>query len=99
MNREKECCAGDQLLVVDVAAVLARGLRNQWPPGLGWCNSHDAEERFQRDFGAPRHSADHPPAIEWNVDDAKFWKVVGQGAARRDWGAPAADGYRVPDTN
>src|SRR5262249_56144189 len=67
---EVERGAGDELLVVEVAAVLARGRRRDYAPGRRRRRAHHAEERRQRNFLSPRQPPALARAVEHDVDVA-----------------------------
>jgi hypothetical protein len=83
MDRQIERGAGDQFLVVHVAAVAPRRRRGDRAPGGGRRHRHDAEERFQGQLETPRQPSDHPRAIEGNMDEAHFLEIVGQRPGQR----------------
>ena len=89
VDRQIERGAGDQFLVVEVAAVAPRRRRVDRPPRGRRRHRHDAEERLERNFGAPRHLSDHPLLVERNVDDAHLLEVVRQRAGQRTDGVVA----------
>ena len=82
-DRQIKRRAGDQFLIVDVAAVAPRRRRGDRAPGRRRRRRHDAEERLQRQFEAPRQPADHARAIERNVDEAHLLEIVRQGSNER----------------
>ena len=71
-DRQIERGAGDQLLVVHVAAVAARRRRRDHAPGRRRRHRHHAEERPQRELQAPRQPADHARLVERDVDAARI---------------------------
>ena len=89
-DRQIERRAGDQLLVVHVAAVAARRRRRDHAPGRRRRDRHHAEERPQRNLLPPGQPADHARTVEREMDVAEFLEVVGQRAGER------ADGVVAP---
>ena len=88
-DRQIERGAGDELLVVEVAAVPARGRGRDHAPGRRRRRAHHAEERRQRHLLSPRQPPALACAIEHDVDVAIVGKVVGQGAGERAHGVVA----------
>ena len=85
-DRQIERGAGDQLLVVEVAAVLARRRGRDRAPGGRRRRAHHAEERAPRHFLAPRQLPHLARAIEHDVDRAAARR--NRRAARRRAAAP-----------
>ncbi len=82
-HRQVERGAGDELLVVHVAAELARLDARHRAPGPRRRVRHHAEERAQRNLGAPRQPADHAVALQRHMDHLRLGEVIGQGAFER----------------
>src|SRR5215470_13804321 len=68
---------------VHVAAELARLDARHRAPGARRRIRHHAEERAQRDLGAPGQPAHHAVALQRHMDHPWLGKIIGQGALER----------------
>jgi len=82
-DRQIERGAGNELLVVEIAAVLARRLSRDHAPGKRRRRAHHAEERRQRNLLAPGQSPALARAVEHDMDVAVLGKIVRQSAGER----------------
>ena len=82
-HRQIERSAGDEFLVVHVAAELARLDARHRAPGARRRVRHHAEERAQRNLGAPGQPAHHAVALQRHMDHPRLGKIEGQRALER----------------
>ncbi len=82
-HRQIQFGAGAELLVVEVAAHRARDQRGDAAPGGRRRNPHHAKERCERQIEPPWQPADHPLAVERDIQKPRFVEIVGQGAGQR----------------
>src|ERR1700679_2359178 len=77
-NGEIHCSAGNELLVVHIAAERPRLFRGESSPADGWCDTKISEKRIKCQFLSPREFCSISLAVQWHDHSSKFRKILRQ---------------------